>query len=269
MKYNINIDQDIDLWKKLDKIGIHRYSKSEGIIYKYVSFETAIKIIEGKCLQYSISENFNDPFDLTNSLIDTSISKDDMTKLISESFIMKDKIKQQYIDFNHANPDFLPNIFLKTLDEAKSKMGITCFSKSPYNTLMWSHYADKHYGICLGFAFNQNQGDRVIQLAVRYANEIQPRNYFKETQFSIFNWIFTKSAVWEYEKEVRRVYINNNGLIKFHENELLEIYYGVNITDEQIKFFEGIVNKNKLPNLQKQSKMKINPKTFDIVEYIL
>ena len=236
MKYNINIEKpNTDFWKKLSELGINRYSKYDGLIYKYVSFETAIKIIQGNCLQYSQSKSFNDPFDLTNSLLDTSISKGDITKLITESFVTNDEERQKIIDFNLANPDILPNIFLKTLDDAKSEMGITCFSKSPFNTLMWSHYANKHSGICLGFSFDEIGGDGIIQLAVRYTNEIQPRNYFRETIFSIYNWIFTKSAVWEYEEEVRRTYINRNGLIEFQHHELTEIYYGVNITEEQIE----------------------------------
>ena len=267
MKYNIKIDNpDADIWKNLSELGIYRYSKYDGLIYKYVSFETAIKIIEGNCLQYSQSKNFNDPFDLTNSLLDTSISRDDITKLITEGFITTDEERQKIIDYNLANPDILPSVFLKTLDEAKAEMGITCFSKSPFNTLMWSHYANKHSGICLGFCFNESGGNGLMQLAVGYANEIKPRNYFKETIFSIYNWIYTKSAVWKYEEEVRRTYINKNGLIEFEANELREIYYGVNITDDQIEFFEDIINRSKHSNIQKRSRMKINPKTFDIIE---
>ena len=32
-----------------------------------------------------------------------------------------------------------------------STFGVLCFSRTWTNTLLWSHYADKHKGICLGF----------------------------------------------------------------------------------------------------------------------
>ena len=31
------------------------------------------------------------------------------------------------------------------------KFGVVCMSKKWNNPLLWSHYADKHYGLCLGF----------------------------------------------------------------------------------------------------------------------
>jgi len=39
----------------------------------------------------------------------------------------------------------------KTLWELVNKYIALCFSLSPNNILMWSHYGEKHKGICLGF----------------------------------------------------------------------------------------------------------------------
>lgn len=48
MKYNIKIEEvDPDFWQKMDSLGIKRHTKREGTIYQYVSYDTAIKIIEG------------------------------------------------------------------------------------------------------------------------------------------------------------------------------------------------------------------------------
>jgi len=35
--------------------------------------------------------------------------------------------------------------------QSLEKYGVLCFSRSWNNVLMWSHYADRHKGICLGF----------------------------------------------------------------------------------------------------------------------
>ena len=32
-----------------------------------------------------------------------------------------------------------------------NKFGVVCICKKCNNPLSWSHYADKHYGLCLGF----------------------------------------------------------------------------------------------------------------------
>jgi len=270
MKYNIKID-DVgpDFWEKMDALGIKRFTKRDGRIYQYVSYDTALKIIESNCLHYSTPNSFNDPFDLTSGLLDTSIAKEDLVKLVTDGFDASEDERQKIIDYNLANPDLIPTLFAKTLEDTKSDIGITCFSKSYLKTLMWSHYANKHSGVCFGFSFNQVAGDGIMQLTVRYTDKVEARNYFKETIFSIYNWIFTKSKVWEYEEEVRRVYIKDKGLIPFDKFELVEVYYGVRISDDQIKKIQALLKVNGYDNISKQSTMKINPQTFDLIEHKL
>src|SRR5687767_14278862 len=41
--------------------------------------------------------------------------------------------------------------FRLTRDELHNDKGLLCFSRSWGNPVLWSHYADKHRGICLGF----------------------------------------------------------------------------------------------------------------------
>src|SRR5882724_8377120 len=36
-------------------------------------------------------------------------------------------------------------------DELGAKHGLLCFSRSWHNPVLWSHYAAKHTGVCLGF----------------------------------------------------------------------------------------------------------------------
>lgn len=267
MEYKIKIDDPApDFWEKMDALGIKRFTSRDGIIYQYVSYETAIKILEGNCLHYSPPNSFNDPFDLTSDLLDTSISKEELIKLVTNGFNATDEEMQKIIDYNLSNPDLIPTLFAKTLEDTKSEIGITCFSKSHMKTLMWSHYANKHSGICFGFSFNQIAGDGIMQLSVRYTDKVEPRNYFKETIFSIYNWIFTKSKVWEYEEEVRRVYINDKGLIPFNKEELIEVYFGVRVSEVQIKTIQQLVKTKGYGKITKQSKMKINPQTFDLIE---
>jgi len=266
MKYNIIVDKGgPDFWKRMNSLGLKVHTKQEGVIYKYVSFDTAVKIIESSALYYSTPNEFNDPFDLTIDLLDTTISKEDVIKLITEQFITTEEEKAEIIKHNLENPQFFPSIFLKELDNLKSHIGITCFSISHMKTLMWSHYAQKHSGVCLGFLFNKSGGNGIAQITVKYSSEINSINYFKDGLLSMYNWIFTKSHIWSYEEEIRRVIINKTGIINFDKNELVEIYYGLNLSQEKIQFLKSMIKKNNF-NIRKESTMKINKDTFDLKE---
>ena len=92
---------------------------------------------------------------------------------------------------------------------------------------MWSHYADKHAGICLGFRISPLPGDiesrDFILLKVNYIDKIIPLNFFQNKQISLFYWLFTKSEVWSYEEEIRAVSRNQTGLIPFAKSCLKEV----------------------------------------------
>jgi hypothetical protein len=87
------------------------------------------------------------------------------------------------------------------LQEFKGKMGehygIICFSKQWSNPLLWSHYADKHRGICLGFEADDRALKAVSYVAERADLPIPP------TLESMQQLLFTKFQDWQYEEEWR------------------------------------------------------------------
>lgn len=266
IKFDIKIDEARpDLWQKLGSIGISPYESNSGIIYQYVSFDTAIKILKSQCLQYSSPSKFNDPFDLSIGFLDTTISSDRIQKLAS-GIISPREVREKIIENHSKNPLWFSNYFDNAINETKSQIGISCFSKSHTKTLMWSHYADKHAGVCFGFSFKNIAGDGLMQFCVRYEDKIESVSYFEDTIFSIYNWLFTKSKVWEYEEEIRRVYVDKNGLIPFSKEELVEIYYGVRLTDEQITEINNLINERNFTNITTRKSMKVDASTFDLAE---
>lgn len=81
-------------------------------------------------------------------------------------------------------------------------MGFLCFSRTWKNPLLWSHYADRHRGVCLGFDFPDSLLKKIQYVAKRInvnPAEIDPRDY--EDVGGQF--IYTKFAHWKYEAEVR------------------------------------------------------------------
>jgi hypothetical protein len=75
--------------------------------------------------------------------------------------------------------------------------GVICFSKQWDNPLLWSHYAEKHQGMCLGFEVNEDS-----LKAVTYVSD-RPELVIPPTEASISQLLFTKFEDWKYEDEMR------------------------------------------------------------------
>ncbi|MEQ1489192.1 MAG: DUF2971 domain-containing protein [Terricaulis sp.] len=80
--------------------------------------------------------------------------------------------------------------------------GMLCFSKSWEKPLMWSHYADRHRGVCLGCDIPD---DAVFE--VRYSEERVPFTRellsHKDPEEWMKRYLGTKHAAWAEEREVR------------------------------------------------------------------
>lgn len=88
--------------------------------------------------------------------------------------------------------------------EMARNFGVLCFSRRCGNPVLWSHYADKHRGICLGFEVPSN-----CLLEIRYAANRLPRTISAELkaggldQDDMKEILGTKFKSWEYEEESR------------------------------------------------------------------
>jgi hypothetical protein len=81
--------------------------------------------------------------------------------------------------------------------DMSDRFGLLCFSKHWGNPLLWSHYADKHRGMCLGFDINQRGIKPITYLRERPHLKIPP------TIEEINRILFSKFVDWKYEKEWR------------------------------------------------------------------
>ena len=248
---------------ELAKLGIRPVYPLSTIIYKYVSFDTALKIIEKNSLLFSAPTTFNDPFDLNNALIDKTCSNKQLREWIDTIEGLSNSHKKLFYKNNKDNPLKLLQILDETLKDFKTTAGICCFSKSYKNPLMWSHYADKHAGICLGFNITPNSVAEFTILEVSYIDQIIPISYYKNTPLVFMYWIFTKSNIWSYEEEVRAVYNKKNGILKFEKSCLQEIHFGLRTTEKQRNEFKSMLSSLKY-NIQKMTLMKMDTKTFDL-----
>jgi len=95
---------------------------------------------------------------------------------------------------------------LRQFKEAQgTQLGMLCFSRHWENPVLWSHYADGHKGVCLGFDVAEDVLDEVTYvddlLTARLGDDEDPSTIPGDLQDLLF---LTKFRHWEYEDEVRR-----------------------------------------------------------------
>lgn len=119
-------------------------------------------------------------------------------------------------------------------------IGILCFSLKWSNPVLWSHYADKHRGLCLGFDIPDQFAKKVTYLGRRLKAEIENAS-ISDAGYKL---ITTKYKHWQYENEVRLIFplthVQREGLNYFVSYcdllTLREIVVGVRskITDQDL-----------------------------------
>jgi Ca2+-binding EF-hand superfamily protein len=133
-------------------------------VYHFVSAKHGLSNLENMRLKISIIMELNDPFEFLGA----DLSDRDFRKAIKE-----------------------------TKKELSKTKGILCFSKNWSNPVQWSHYADRHRGICLGFDFPESNLAKV-----EYVKERLPHNGNIDEDL-MYKFLTTKFEHWSYEEEYR------------------------------------------------------------------
>jgi hypothetical protein len=162
-------------------------------LYKYCSISTEnqlhrfIEILKGR-IYFSSPSKFNDPFELSAKV---NIS----TSPLLYGLTAREKEEVQRI-FRLRAPEAVS-------EEWREKIGILCLSEDPKNILMWSHYANNHSGICIGF--NTEITPFNTAAAITYSDERPKAEFNSNPNRLIERVLLTKSKHWQYEKEWRAI----------------------------------------------------------------
>lgn len=131
------------------------------------------------------------------------------------------------------------NIVREFKDAYNSHTGLLCFSADWTDPVLWSHYATKHRGICLGFNVPRNTVEQVQYEDQRPLAELSeegsPLHISEELQRKL---LCTKYKHWAYENEFRRFIplqdARKEGLLHFakfdHNLQLAEVILGPQCT---------------------------------------
>lgn len=165
------------------------------------------------------------------------------------------------------------NEVLPQIKEIRNSSLVSCFSKKNDSILLWSHYGDKHKGVCIGFERPEKNFYDVEYRKERtefplYELTCIVSSYMltdSKIDFDDQNIIIkgmktflTKSKEWSYEEEVRCVFsteneeefksIGNGKYLYTMPTAIKKIYLGCKISEE---------NKEKITKIAKEKNIKV------------
>ena len=207
---------------------------STEIIYKYTSLSIGVDdILLKNTLKFSDPTEYNDPFDCHEYLL-----KVDMSKANIEEFIESQCPNYSRSFKRELARRFNINEIYNGLKAERKRFKITCFSLDKKSTLLWSHYAEKHKGICIGFQFPPIYHDRFILTPVSYIDMIPLIDRMANAYKMIRYWLSMKSDCWEYEQEVRAITKSKSNssfeFIQYERNCIKKIIFGCKVTQDEI-----------------------------------
>jgi hypothetical protein len=128
----------------------------------------------------------------------------------------------------NTSPGIVEQIQGGLLDFYNFKFGILCFSESIKDPVLWSHYADSHKGIALGFDYLM--GPSILEVNYNPDRVTVDVNEFfnmpEKQQIKLVNSVLSsKAPSWAYEKEYRV-------LIELEDCELIDGLYFKTIPED-------------------------------------
>lgn|GEM_PF-3257466 len=217
-------------------------------------------LAQGK-LWYSKPARFNDPFD-TRFYVDgrayTYENELDTNKL-SEAFgsDMSDAIATKSVSLRSELEQFKREI---------EELGILSLATSNKNLLMWSHYADEHYGMCMEFVRKEGSklADDIETRPIHYTDNhptLAPKALldFDKKMSSKRRILYAKSKHWEYEEEWRHILEVGDQLYPWPA-PLKAVYFGCKVEMQDINLVKKVINNSDV----KYYKADLNKSTFGI-----
>ena len=228
-------------------------------IYKYESLSTAELIIFNQTIKFTFPGKFNDPFDCNLENVYFKFSERMDPLVIQEIDILKKEFGRLLSD------EMLLRAYQESLNNKLRNAAVSCFSLRKDNTLMWSHYADKHSGICLQFDFLFEKPFLDVKIALEGTVDYgfgDPINYLEDKKAGLWRAFLTKSIDWQYEKELRFLTLQGEQAYKYKPEFLRKIIFGINCKKSEI---EGIISCCKQQNLLHLKFEKANKHEGNIV----
>lgn len=233
-------------------------------LYKYESFSPQnLRNLKDQVIYFSSPKQFNDPYDCQLKANIQAPSDEEIEKIrkkYSESADVPERAKKSFLE--SSNNELKDTIYSSAKKIIKDNCfqfietnGVTCFSESNEDLLMWAHYGGNYTGFCLEFS-TQNEPFSAANV-VTYVEELpvveSGKIFLNDNYDDVFNLFCTKSESWSYEKEWRIMHKNAGTPYTYKTTDLSAIYFGPEIDSasldiiclilkgqhNKIKYFKG------------------------------
>jgi len=207
------------------------------------------RILTHNELFFPSPRQFNDPFDGTIPVsYDEGTSEEIINHWIQHLSItrpelspeeMKTEATKLYESGRFRTPQSIEEIARLTREQVYRNIGVFSLSANYENILLWSHYADKHRGFCVGF-----DARKLYLFCIGYLKDLESRSlrgkqsiifrdvtyrrdypfinaYRIELNERTLTQLLTKSIDWEYEHEYRIVWFYGPDMKLIIDNDIV------------------------------------------------
>lgn len=243
MSFDCTEHLGLKIGRLLQRILGKRMPESTSLVshrFKRINENLISELVEGYIF-FAGPSSFNDPYDcrinIEHSLANAiAVASNDQKALL-----------QRY------DSDLISEI-----KKRSAEVGVACFTNNLENTLMWSHYAENHSGLCLTYEIPSSLLlDNVDKLLgwqeIKYGNESikecflsvkadSSKNDFDNFIQPLITSIFcSKSEPWAYEEEFR-IISSQPGPTQIDKKWLKQVCFGLSTSDRNIRLICSLIN---------------------------
>ena len=225
-------------------------------LFHYTSFtrpERLARVFTEKSIYCSNPKNFNDPWDC-RPCFNKEVLKDpkEYDRIVNWFMQCERKInpslpeeehlhREQELKSNYSLLESLIDQVTSGMEEAiQSQYRVFCMSIHPHSHLMWSHYGDKHQGVCLEFSVKNSLFCGALK--IQYIKKYPIFKLYEQNKFENIKPLISKSIIWRYENEFRLITSelpytfpntpsSENGFVSLPNNALKSVILGCQMTD--------------------------------------
>jgi len=254
------------------------------ILYKYCDQLGVIKILEALKLKLPYISEVNDPLECLPFFYcpeDKSAMKAQCLRTFKHNNIRPPANWEQKINEHFEKAEIREELAKSTLKTQKNLNRKSCLlsvSKTARNTVMWTHYADKHKGVVIGIDFDNvfpetHREKGILMDPVSYSEERPKINILTDFEIppeAFLKTVLTKSVDWIYEKEFRTTFpvdyleeLQRQGLaclkefngkktwfLRLNPESIREIVFGL-YTEESLKLAIGkLIRRSELQHIK-------------------
>jgi Protein of unknown function (DUF2971) len=209
-------------------------------IFKYEAFSAqSLQNLKAQAIYFGSPLGFNDPYDCalkpriaeptTEELEEFRVSysqRPDVPIEYQNTFKKIDILELKKIVERSAI-----TVLDKHVESFLQTKGVTCFSESNNDLLMWSHYGGRYKGFCLEFftEFEPFTKMRKVKYSDTMPKINAARALFHDDFDDFLDLFCVKSNSWSYEKEWRCIHDKAGTLFGYDSSALKSIYFGPDI----------------------------------------